>query len=159
MVKSKYLRFSYFLFLFAIIMAFTSADFRLPLVGILLAVALFLSIPIYLFPRYVTFRIHCKTSKHLGNSNELSEVFLMLYYLFYSFCILSASTVIIVEMAGSLGFPESLGLGLGFSLSAFLLILIVLLMFAPVSILFFRIMHRLVTKSNTNKNEKNEDAL
>ena len=171
MLGQKYLRASPFIILLIILffIGCTSIEEiidRLVLILFISALYVFvIHFPLYLFSKYYPFWIHSKTSKYLGNSIELSAAFLVIYYLFYSFVILSASFVIIVELIGNLVFPDNLGLSLGLSLgltrsiSLLLLFLIVLLVCTTLSSVFFFIMHRLATKLNTTKNKKSEDAL
>jgi len=162
MGKSKYLKLLSIALIFIFILSIKTSselDFDISFLGLIFTVLIlfiFFSIPLYFFSKYKTFHLHFKTSKYLG---DLTILFLFAYHLIYSCLILSAVFVIMVELAGSLGFPENLGLDLSRSLSFLLLVLIVLLIFAVLCALFFFIMYRLATKSNESNNKKSEDIL
>ena len=152
-VKSKYLPFIIGLISFLIVRLLMSfSDLRD--LSIMFEVGFFLififSIPTYFFFKFKPFRLHTKTSMYLfGSSKESTFLFIFSYYLFYAFLILAVVFAVFTE------FNKWVELGLSFSAE----ILIMSLIYAVLSIIFFRIMHHLATKSDDNKLKKSEGAL
>ena len=142
MSKLEYLRFIPLIifFTFGFWVSDASVSDFLPLLYSLLFLCFAFFFLFYFLIKYQTFWLHTKKNMYLGLPGHWSVLFLFSYFLFYSFFILALSFLIVTKLTN-------------FSVSTN--ILAIILIYVILSVLFFRTIHNLATKSN----EELEDDL